>query len=170
MTIEIYKDVVGYEGLYQVSNLGNVKSFIKNNVNGKIIKPINNGTGYYRVGLCINNKQRYFLIHRLVANAFIDNPNNYNQVNHINGIKSHNNVNNLEWCNQSHNNNHALKSGLRVHPIGDKHKLSKKIINIQSGEIYYSALTLSLKLGINRVTLYRMLNGRTINKTNFKYL
>jgi hypothetical protein len=168
MTKEIYKDVVGYEGIYQVSNLGNVKRINKKNLS--YLKPLPNGKGYHQVALCVNCKRKIYLIHRLVAQAFIDNPNNYEQVNHINGIKTNNNLENLEWCNNSQNILHAINNGLIVHKKGDDNKLSKKIIDTQTGEIYHSTLSLSIKLGVNKKTLQNCLNNNNRNKTSFRYL
>ena len=168
MTIEIYKNVVGYEGIYQVSNLGNVKRINKKNLN--YLKPLHNGSGYYQVALCVNCKRKIYLIHRLVSQAFLDNANNYEQVNHINGIKTDNRLENLEWCTPKHNNNHDIKTGLKVYKKGDENKLSKKIIDTQTGEIYQSTLSLSIKLGINKKTLQNWLNNNNPNKTSFRYL
>jgi hypothetical protein len=170
MTTEIFKDITGYEGIYQISNLGNVKRLYKKNPNGIILKQLDNGAGYCYVGLSKNNKLKNHYIHRLVAQYFIDNPNNLQQVNHINGIKKDNRIENLEWCTQSYNNTHAIKTGLRVHKKGDDNKKSKKIINIETGEIYHSALTLSLNIGVSRITLHSWLNGNRPNKTNYRYL
>jgi hypothetical protein len=168
--IEIYKDIKGYEGLYKVSNLGNVKRFYKKNTDGIILKVLNNGAGYCQVTLSKNNKAIKCYIHRLVAKYFVENSNNFQQVNHINGIKVDNRVENLEWCTPKHNTKHAIKTGLKVYKKGDENKQSKKIIDTQTGEIYYSALNLSIKLGVSRVTLHSWLNGNRTNKTNFKYL
>jgi hypothetical protein len=170
MTTEIFKDIIGYEGIYQISNLGNVKRLYQKNPNGIILKQLDNGAGYSQVGLSKNNKLKKHYIHRLVAQYFIDNPNNLQQVNHINGIKKDNRIENLEWCTQSHNNTHAIKTGLRVPPKGDNNKFSKKIIDIQTGEVYNSILTLSEKTGINRRTLQSYLNKNRTNKTNFRHL
>lgn len=106
--MEIWKDIPNYEGLYQISNLGNVKSLyrITNNnhiIHEKILKPQDNNNGYLIVNLYKNNKMKAKLIHRLVAKTFIDNPNNYSYINHIDKNKSNNTVNNLEWCTQSYN-------------------------------------------------------------------
>lgn len=106
--MEIWKDIPNYEGLYQISNLGNVKSLyrIANNnhiIHEKILKPQENYNGYLIVNLYKNNKMKAKLIHRLVGKTFIDNPNNYNYINHIDKNKSNNNIDNLEWCTQSYN-------------------------------------------------------------------
>ena len=97
--IEVFKDVPGYEELYQVSNLGNVKSLIT----GKILSPGINTCGYLHVILCKNGKQKYYLIHRLVAQAFIPNPDNYPEVNHKDKNRQNNCVDNLEWCTTQYN-------------------------------------------------------------------
>lgn len=74
---------------------------------GQILKLNKNTGGYYQVCLMNNGKGKNFLVHRLVAEKYIQNPNNYPQVNHINGIKTDNSINNLEWCNASYNGKHA---------------------------------------------------------------
>ena len=122
---EIWKAVIGYEGSYEVSNLGNVRSIdrycIQKNNNsekynhiyrGKILKQFKNNAGYKQVQLSFRYKSIPKRVHRLVAEAFLENPNNYKCVNHIDGNKENNNVNNLEWCSYSHNNMEARKLGL----------------------------------------------------------
>ena len=121
MEKEIWKDVVGYEGLYQVSNLGRVKRMSKlcvrrNNkfmLKEKYMKNHYQKAGYLYTRLTKNEKSRNFFIHRLVATAFIPNPDNKPTVNHINGIHDDNNVNNLEWATYKENNIHAYKNGLK---------------------------------------------------------
>lgn len=103
---EIYKDIQGYEGRYQVSNLGNVISFKR----GIQLKP-DNQNGYLRVSLCKDGVATRFLIHRLVAQAFIPNKDNKPHINHIDNNPSNNNVSNLEWCTHSENMLHAHKQG-----------------------------------------------------------
>lgn len=111
--MEIWKDVNGYEGVYQISNLGNIKSLPRKNAKGKILNPSTNNRGYLRVGLCFKEKVRYESIHRLVAEAFIPNRKNLPEVNHINGNKLDNRVENLEWVTKGQNQIHAYKTGLR---------------------------------------------------------
>ena len=114
---EIWKDiyfeengvVYDYRGLYQVSNLGNIKSLIK--VNHIIRKPIKHKDGYYRVQLYKNGKQKKFLIHRLVAHMFLsDYYFNGAEVNHKDEIHSNNCVENLEWCTAKYNSNYGTRN------------------------------------------------------------
>lgn len=116
---EIWKDIPNYEGLYQVSNLGNVKSLCygarnirKSNVH-KILKHSPNNWGYHKVQLYKDGKSQMLYIHRLVASLFIPNPENKEQVNHIDGNKANNKVSNLEWATSKENLHHAEKLGLR---------------------------------------------------------
>lgn len=112
---EEWKDIEGYEGLYQVSNLGNVKSLCKKrkgttNTSDMILK-LCNKDGYSVVNLWKNKKKKTIKVHRLVANAFIPNYQNKPYINHINAIRNDNRTSNLEWCTQKENNIHAYKIG-----------------------------------------------------------
>lgn len=108
---EIWKNVKGYEGLYEVSNFGRVKSLRKE----KILKLGRDKKGYLIVGLCKNGKQRTFKAHRLVTEHFLNNPYNLPYVNHKDGNKTNNNVSNLEWCTQKENIQHAIANDLFPH-------------------------------------------------------
>ena len=114
--LEIWKDIKDYEGLYQVSNLGRVRSLPKVDRlgrvhNGKIKAQVNNGSGYLIVNLKHNGKQKMKTVHRLVAETFISNDDNLPEINHIDGNKVNNRVDNLEWCTRSENVKHAIKNG-----------------------------------------------------------
>lgn len=128
--MEIWKDVVGYEGMYQVSNLGNVKSITRNvpwrygikTVVGREMTKHTDKKGYLVVALSKNNIRKTKKIHRLVADAFIPNKNNLPFINHKDECKKNNHVNNLEWCNKQYNNTY----GSRVERA--KQKLIKTVL------------------------------------------
>lgn len=113
MSNEVWKDIVDYEGLYQVSNLGRVKSLFRYK---RILKPQKDIHGYLKVGLYKNGKCKLFNIHKLVANAFIENHKNYKYVNHKDENKTNNRVENLEFCSFYYN----LIYGTRVQRIAEK--------------------------------------------------
>lgn len=106
---EVWKDIEGYEGLYQVSNKGNVKS-LKNNkgkYKEKLLKQSKESNGYLKVTLRKKYKKKTYLVHRLVAKAFIENPNKLPCVNHKDECKTNNVVSNLEWCTYKYNSNYG---------------------------------------------------------------
>lgn len=115
---EIWKDIPNYEGLYEVSNFGRVKSKDRTLLHarcgtqtrkGKLLSAAKSTSGYLRVTLCKNNKTKTFSVHRLVAITFIPNPNNFPQVNHLDEDKTNNCVSNLEWCTQAYNNKYGTR-------------------------------------------------------------
>ena len=111
---EIWKDIKGYEGLYQISNFGNVMSLNYNREKrSQVLKTLTDSGGYKYVSLSKRATKTPKLIHRLVAESFIVNPDNRPEVNHIDGDKSNNRVDNLEWCTPSENVQHAEKMGLK---------------------------------------------------------
>lgn len=171
--MEEWRDIKGYEGKYQISNYGNVKSLerydITNHKVNEIIKRTEkNQRGYIRVTL--ENPHKKFMVHRLVANAFIDNPYNLPQVNHIDGNKENNNVSNLEWCTRSDNLKHAYKENLIERRAGKKHplygvkeglcKCSKKVVCVTTGEKFDSIIEIERKLGINHSVISRCCKGK----------
>lgn len=103
-----WKHIEGYEDKYMISDMGDIYS-IKSK---KCIHPYINKCGHLKVMLCENNKKKKYFVHILVAKTFIENPHNYNIVNHIDGNKTNNRVENLEWCTQSENIKHAWNTGL----------------------------------------------------------
>ena len=124
MMKEEWRQIQGYEGLYEVSNLGQVKALDKldslgRKVKQKIMSP-NVSTGYARVGLHKEGQKKMLLVHRLVAIAFIPNQENKTEVNHIDGNKLNNHCSNLEWCTQAENLKHARDTGLADWKVGHK--------------------------------------------------
>lgn len=157
--VEIWKDIKNYEGYYQVSNFGRIKSLQKWNGHNyikceKILNPYKQvaGNNYYRnvVKLIKNKNKKDFKVHRLVAEAFIENPNNYKVVNHKDGNPLNNNVDNLEWCTQKYNSQHSLENELKINRIKtiDREDLLEllnnnynydeiaKILNVAKGTIF----------------------------------
>ena len=116
---EVWKDIAEFEGLYQVSNLGNIKSLrfgchnSKRGKSTKLLKATKTNVGYYKVQLYNNGYSKIMYVHRLVAEAFVPNTYNKPQVNHIDGNKSNNIFTNLEWVSPSENQLHAIKANLR---------------------------------------------------------
>jgi hypothetical protein len=139
--MEIWKDIKGYEGLYQVSNLGRVKSLGNSkSKKEKILKPFKRGRGYLTVKLFNNNKKKQIFIHRLVAETFIDNPDNLPQVNHKDENKQNNLLDNLEWCTNKDNARYSFSKEILATNINTK----EKIIFTSIGE--------ARKLGFNHVS------------------
>lgn len=130
---EIWKDIKGYEGLYQVSNLGRVKSLdtidrLHRKHKSNIKHQCNNGNGYLIVNLKHNGKQKNHLVHRIVATTFLENPDNKREVNHKDGNKQNNCVDNLEFVTRSENIKHAFKMGLNKNLKGVNHPKFKLTI------------------------------------------
>ena len=179
ITEEIWKDIEGYEGYYQVSNMGRVKSLERKckcrsngikTIQSKILKP---GVvkGYLRVNLRRNNKTKQYQIHRLVAITFLPNENNYPFVNHKDENPSNNRVDNLEWCTPKYNVNYGtarerLSKALKGKHSGEKHPMygkqhkeeskkkmserkNKPVICITTGEVFKSVKEASEITGIN---------------------
>ena len=129
---EVWKDVVGYEGLYKVSNKGNIHSLERLNsrgrkCGGRMLKPRHHAGGYLRVSLYENGIKKDELVHRLVLEAFVENPNNLPEVNHRDEVKDNNELSNLEWCDAGYNINYGTRN----------EKISKKVraINVETGEV-----------------------------------
>lgn len=145
---EIWKPIIGYEGLYEVSNLGRVKSKllshydinskqIVNFVREKILKCNANGRGYCVARLTKGGEAHYIYVHQLVAKAFIPNPNGYKIVNHIDSNPLNNRAENLEWCTQQHNMEHAAIAHRMTSKLREKDVLDIRE-RFENGEPYKS--------------------------------
>lgn len=172
---EIWKDIEGYEGLYQVSNSGKIRSIRYSHINKITIMAFHyNKKGYTRVHLTKNKIDKYVSVHRLVANAFIPNPNNYPQVNHIDGNKLNNCVDNLEWCTNKYNFQHALKLGLfdnRLHKKGFHTKNARAVnqYDLEGNFIKHwdYILDASKELNISHSSIYRCCNKKIKKPKNY---
>lgn len=129
MEKEIWKDVNDYNGLYQISNLGNVKSIHYRHTNvEKILKPYIKEDGYVVVCLTKNRRIKWHRVHRLVAEAFINNPDNLPEVNHKDENKLNNRVDNLEWCTSSYNKNYGTRNYKCMHTRRHSSKMCRNSV------------------------------------------
>ena len=153
---EIWHDIEGYEGLYQISNKGRVKSLYKGSE--RILRPGIDGSGYMFVCLCYDNVRKYFKLHRLIAQAFIPNPENKPQVNHLDECKINNTLENLEWTTAKENINFG------THNERSAKARSKQILQYsKSGDFireWKSASEVERVLGINRGNITQCCRGR----------
>ena len=188
MPEEIWKPVVGFEGRYDVSNMGRVRSLINNCENlraePKIRKLTLGKSGYFYVVLWDHGNNKVLRVHRMVAEAFLEKPDNAECVNHVNGIKTDNRVENLEWCTLSENTLHAIRLGLVVDPAshfhtkgrhGKDHPTSKPVEQYTlDGEFigeYESCVEAANRLGFVANNIQRCAHGkrRTAHGYRWKY-
>lgn len=153
-----YRDIKGYEGKYQVSNKGDVISLNFNRSGeAKTLKPGKSHNGYYSVKLSKNNELRSYRINRLVAEAFIPNPDNKPTVNHINHDITDNSVENLEWATHIEQCDQKWREHLH---ILNKAWCSKEVRCIETGIIYKSAMEAQRCTGVNQGNLIQHLKGK----------
>ena len=159
--------IKGFEN-YTIDTLGNVF-----NSKGKKLKYYKSKSGYLSVTLYRKGKNKKFRVHRLVALAYIKKPINKNQVNHKNGIKTDNKVENLEWCSAKENIAHARLTGLIIDKTGKDSVLSKKIKSISKDgkeSIFYGTRDCQRKTGVDRKYICRVLNGTRNHHKGVKYV
>ena len=158
---EIWKDILNYEGLYEISNLGKIRN-IKSK---RVLKLTKSHNGYLKTNLSKKGKLKTVFIHRLVAEAFIPNPNNLPQVNHKDGNKENNNVFNLEFCTEKHNSLHAVRAGL----IKVKKVVSYDIID-KNTKNYESVKKAAEEINCNYKKIYNAIHNETIlNNKKWSY-
>ena len=160
---EIWKPVVGYEGLYQISNMGRVKSLERKDCLGRtvkerILKQTVTHDGYLIVGLYAGGKLKTLMVHRLVCEAFNDNRDEKPEVNHINEIKTDNRACNLEWCTRRENLNHGThneRSGkTRSKPVG-QYTLDGELV-----KIWQSTKEIQRQAGFSQGNISKVANGK----------
>lgn len=169
---EMWKDIRNYEGLYQVSNIGRVKSFRKSTKYGceseYILKPYLASNGYYQVTLYDNTVKHKFSVHRLVAEAFIPNPNDYPQINHKDENRLNNEVSNLEWCTAEYNNAYGTARIRRIETTSIP--VEQLTVDGHIIAIYRSVRIASEIIGVARSSLrYAVLNGTNCKGYFWKY-
>jgi len=172
--LETWVPISEYETQYEVSNLGNVKSVDRfcasrwgtpRRVKGRMMKLFKTPQGYLQVLLCRNGMSKKFFIHRLVASAFIANSHNYPQVNHLDGNKSHNSVENLEWNSCQQNCHHALENKLYVTAKGSdagQAKLTEDIVRDirEQAAVGIWHKTLAAQYGVGRKAITKIVNNQ----------
>ena len=161
-------------GLYQVSNLGKVKSLNRTSTHSKgyiahykekILKQSFERNGYVRVGLSKYGKTKLYYIHVLVAEAFINNPDNLPEVNHIDEDKTNNCVDNLEWCNHKYNSIHGTRANRISKANTNNKKVSKQVLCIETGVIYPSAHEAGRQMNLDFSEIARVCRGYRNRKT-----
>lgn len=172
--MEIWKDVVGYEEKYQVSNKGRVR----NKINKKILKKRIGTSGYYKVNLYRNKKVKTMEIHRLVAVAFIKSSKNKNEVNHIDGNKLNNNIINLEWVTHKENIEHAWKNKLfesvreASRRCGKDNPNAKKVYQIKNNIIigvFDTIKEAAIKTNTNQTNIGKCCNNKRNTANGFEW-
>lgn len=183
--MEIWKDIKDYEGHYQVSSAGHIRSLnrdttisgTKSIFKGKTLKYSLDGNGYKQLALYNKGERVRMVAHRLVASTFIPNTENKPCVNHINGIKGDNRVENLEWSTQSENIKHAFKTGLSkgsmLGRFGKDHNSSKAVIQLSKKDIlieeFESISAASRKLCVNQGNISQCCNNKLKTAGGFKW-
>lgn len=162
---EVWKDIEAYEGLYQISNLGRVKSLYTNT----ILKGCKDKKGYLKVILCKNSIKSTKKFHRLVAESFIPNPENKPEVNHIDEDKTNNKVSNLEWMTTKENSNHGTRNE-RVSKAKSIPIIATNIKTYESTE-FYGTNECARQLGLNQSNITAVLKGKRkkVGGYTFKY-
>lgn len=169
--MEIWKDIRGYENKYQVSNLGRIRNLKK----GKILIPHIEEVGYTRICLCIDGQKNWYRVHRIVAMTFIPNTELKREVNHKNGIKNDNRVENLEWCSRLENMQHAVKVlnrnlGNFLGAMGRNHPRSKAVNQFTRDGILVKTYECGMearRAGFSTTCISRCCNGEQSHYKDF---
>lgn len=156
---EAWKEVLGYDTLYEVSNLGRVRTRRHDELGYtkeyRFVEPCDNGKGYLRFNWKVGGKQKTAYLHRLVAEAFIPNPEGLNEINHLDEDKTNCRVDNLEWCTHAYNCRYGTRN------IRSGEKRGKAVVCVETGVRYGSLKEACEKLGVVNTALSNCLNGRS---------
>lgn len=183
MENEVWKDIPNYEGLYQVSNLGRIKSLKRKVYAGRnrirwqyeriLSNNKTNGNGYKIVSLNKNGESKNKYIHRLVAEAFIPNPNNYKYINHKDENKANNKINNLEWCTAEYNNTYNNKHIRALETRMKKNIGCRKILQLNENEEiikeYFSISQASKEMKVSNQAISDCLRGIQKHSAGYKW-
>lgn len=176
---EEWRDIAGYEGLYQISNLGRVKS-LNRMINGsygskkvikcRMLRPVDNSKGYKCVLLCKDGKKCRTYIHHIVAQAFVANPDKCSEVNHKDEDKSNNRADNLEWCTRRYNVNYGTARERITNNMTGPYK-SKQVICVETGIVYASSMEAERKTGASHSNIIKCCLGKqkTTGGYHWKY-
>lgn len=156
--MEVWKDIPDYEGKYQISNKGRVKSLPRNDKFCKrgyeiIMKAFVCGSGYQEVLLSLDDRRKPMLIHRMVAEAFVPNPDGKQEVNHKDGNKTNNDANNLEWVTPSENIRHSYDTQINK-------GRGRKVVCVETGEVFDSIKEAADKYGLQVPLIWKCCNGK----------
>lgn len=172
---EVWKPIKHFESLYEVSNFGRIRSLTRKvkhgnshiTIYGKMMKQVPNEKGYLMVRLSKNGKGKIFKVHRLVAQAFLNNPHGYQEINHLNEIRDDNHVSNLEWCSHSHNLNYGHRTQKFIQAV------STPIIQLSSDShriaAYSSANQASKITGISQGNISAVVRGKRNYAGGYKW-
>ena len=159
------KDIKGYEGLYAITSCGKVWSYRSQ----KFLKPCKDKKGYLMLNLYKDGIKKGYRVHRLVAEAYIPNPNNFPDAGHDDDIKEHNYINNLYWTTPKENNSHGTHPEKISRSLMSNNRASKRIICIETGVLYESGMDAYRRTGISNGSISHVLNGRAKTAGNYHW-
>ena len=174
-TMEEWRAIKGYEGIYEVSSNGRVRAierFVSGRrgmVRGHIVAAQKQKTGYMRICLSKDHKKTYFSVHRLVAEAFVSNPNNYPCVNHLDEDRANNKSSNLQWCTYAQNNNYGTRCSKISETQRCRGKSFMKIDNNNNIVAIYRTMAEAQELGFDRSGIWKCLTGKKYTYLGFKW-
>lgn len=158
--MEVWEPIKGYEGLYEISNKGRVKGFkVRNAYQEHILKPLFDKDGYCKVNLYKDRKMKRVSVHKLVALTFLGEEEGKQQINHIDGNKENNCVENLEWCTPKENIHHSIKIGL-AKKKGKYNYKARKIICVTTGKIYDCIVDAEKETGVSHQNIVKVCRGQ----------